>query len=107
MHQRTISAVNRMLHITLRGCWCDITVLSAHAPTEDKSDYTKDSFYGDLERVLDSFPNYHMEILVKIFQFKSRERRYFKTAIGNESLREISNDNGVSGVYFARATSKI
>jgi hypothetical protein len=54
-----------MLYITLGGRRCDIIVLNAHAPTEDKSDDAKDSFYGDLERVLDQFPKYHMEILVR------------------------------------------
>jgi hypothetical protein len=27
---------DRMSHITLRGCWCDIIILNVHAPTEDK-----------------------------------------------------------------------
>jgi len=32
------------LYITLRGCWRDIIVLNVRAPTEDKSDDSKDSF---------------------------------------------------------------
>jgi hypothetical protein len=40
-----------MLYITLRGSWCDIIVLNVHAPTEDKSGETKDSFYEELEHV--------------------------------------------------------
>ena len=31
--------------ITLKGRWCDITVVNVHAPTEDKDDDIKDSFY--------------------------------------------------------------
>jgi hypothetical protein len=38
----------------LRGRWCDITVLNVHAPTEDKIDDVKDSFYKELERVFKS-----------------------------------------------------
>jgi hypothetical protein len=48
---RIISAVkrvefvsDRMSYIILRGCWCHI-VLNVHAPTEDKTDNVKDSFY--------------------------------------------------------------
>jgi len=41
-----------MLHITLRGRWCDI-VLNVHAPTKDRSDDIKDSFYGELDCVFD------------------------------------------------------
>jgi exonuclease III len=52
VHKRIISAVkrvefvsDRMSYITLKGRWCDIIVLNVHAPTEDKCDDTKDSFY--------------------------------------------------------------
>jgi hypothetical protein len=44
---------DRLSYVTPRSNWCGITVLNAHAPTEDKSDDTKDSFYGGLEIVLD------------------------------------------------------
>jgi predicted nucleotidyltransferase len=42
-------------HITLKGHWCDITVLNVHAPTEDKDDDIKDSFYEELEQVFDLY----------------------------------------------------
>jgi len=42
--------------VILRGRWCGIIVLNVHAPTEDKSDDTKNVFYEELERVLDPFP---------------------------------------------------
>jgi hypothetical protein len=44
---------DKMLYITLKGRWCDIIVLNAYAPTEDKDDVIKDSFYEELEQVLD------------------------------------------------------
>jgi hypothetical protein len=34
-----------------------------HAPTEDKGDVTKDSFYNELEHVFDHLPKYHIKIL--------------------------------------------
>jgi hypothetical protein len=52
-----------MSYIILRGRWCHIIVLNVHAPTEDKTDDVKDSFYEELERVFDKFPKYHMKIL--------------------------------------------
>jgi len=36
-----------------------------HAPSEEKSEESKDSFYGELEQVFDHFPKYHMEILMQ------------------------------------------
>jgi endonuclease/exonuclease/phosphatase family metal-dependent hydrolase len=76
-----------------------------HIPTEDKDDDTKDSFYEKLEQVFDQFPRYHMEILLGDFNAKVGREDIFKPIIGNESLHEASNDNGVGVVNFA--TSKI
>jgi hypothetical protein len=53
-----------MLYITLKGRWCNITVLNVHAPTEDKDDDIKDSFYEELEQVSELFPSYYMNILL-------------------------------------------
>jgi hypothetical protein len=64
----------------------------------------KDSFYDKLERVFDEFPKYHMKILLGDFSTKVGREDIFKPKIGNESLHEISNENGVRLVNFA--TSK-
>jgi hypothetical protein len=53
------------LYIILRGHWCDTIVLNVNAPTEDKIDDVKDSFYDELERVFDKFLKYRMKILKK------------------------------------------
>jgi len=37
--------------VALRGCWCNIIVLNVHAPNEEKSDDSKDTFYEGLEQV--------------------------------------------------------
>jgi hypothetical protein len=50
-----------MSYIILRGRWCHIIVLNVHAPTEDKTDDVKYTFYEELERVFDKFPKYHMK----------------------------------------------
>jgi hypothetical protein len=93
-----------MSYIILRGRWYHIVVLNLHAPTEDKIDDIKDSFYDELERVFDKFPKYHMKILLGDFSAKVGREVIFKPTIGNESLYEISNDNGIRAVNFA--TSK-
>jgi hypothetical protein len=63
VHKRIVSAVKRvefvsdmMSYIILRGHWFHIIVLNVQAPTEDKIDYVKDSFYGELEHIFDKFP---------------------------------------------------
>jgi hypothetical protein len=64
----------------------------------------KDSFYKELECVFDKFPKCHVKILLGNFYAKVGREDIFKLTVGNESLHEISNDNGVRLVNFA--TSK-
>jgi len=55
----------RMSYTVLRGGWCNIIVLNVHAPSDEKSDDSKDSFYEELEQVFDHFCRYHMKILLQ------------------------------------------
>jgi exonuclease III len=100
VRKRIISAVkrvefdsDRMSYIILRGHWCHIIVLNVHAPTEDKTDDVKDSFYEELERMFDKFPKYHMKILLGDFNAKVGREDIFIPTIGNKILHENSNDN--------------
>jgi exonuclease III len=86
VHERIISAVkrvefvsDRMPYIILRGRWCHTVVLNIHAPTEDKIDDVKDSFYEELQRVFDKFPKYHMKILLGDFNAKVGREDILKT----------------------------
>jgi len=58
IHHRIIPGVkrvefvsDRMSYIVLRGRWCNIIVLNMHAPNEEKSVDSKDSFLEELEQV--------------------------------------------------------
>ena len=107
VHQRIASAVkrvefvsDRMSYIVLRGHRCNIIVLNVHAPSEEKSDGSKDSFYEELEQVFDHFPKYDKKILLGDFNAKVGRENIFKPTVGNESLHQDSNDNGVRIVNF-------
>jgi len=75
-----------------------------HAPSEEKCDDSKDNFQEELEQVFDHFPKYRMKILIGDFNAKVGKENNFTPTIGNESLHQDSNDNGVRIVNFA--TSK-
>jgi len=54
VHHRIVSAVKRiefvshgLSYIVLRGRWCNIVVLKEHAPSEEESDDSEDSFDVD------------------------------------------------------------
>ena len=90
---------DRLSYIVLRGLWHNIFVVNVHAPSEEKSDESKESFYEELEQVFDHFPKYHTKTLLGDFNAKVGRENIFKPTIGQDS-----NDNGVRLVNFA--TSK-
>jgi hypothetical protein len=96
-----------MIYIILRGRWFHIIVLNVHAPTEDKIDDVKDSFYEELERIFDKFRKCHMKTLLGDINAKVGREDIFKLTNGNESLHEINNDNGVRVVNFATSKNLI
>jgi hypothetical protein len=65
-----------------------------HAPREERSDDTKDSFYEEIEQVFELFPRYHMKILLESFSEKVGRVNIFKLVIAIESLEQDNNVNG-------------
>jgi hypothetical protein len=94
-------------YITLKGRWCDIIILNAHAPTEDKDDVIRNIIYEELEQVFDQFPRYHMKNLLGDFNAKVETEDIFKPIIVSESIHEASNDNGIRVVNFATSRNLI
>ena len=103
--KNTVSAVkrvefvsDRMSYIVLRYCWCDIIVLNVQVPSEERSDDSKGSFYAELEQAFDHFPKHHMKIILGDFNAKVARECIFRPTIGNESLHQDINDNGVKKI---------
>jgi hypothetical protein len=90
-----------MSYTILKGRWCHIIVLNVNSSTEERIDDLKDSFYEDLELKFHKFLKYHKEILLGDFNAKLSRKDMFKPTTGNESLHEISEDNGARLVSFA------
>ena len=65
---------DRLSYIELSGRWRNNIVVNAHAPSVEKIDDSKDSFYEELEQVFDHFPKYHTKMLLGEFNAKWGER---------------------------------
>jgi len=50
-------------YIRLKRQWYNISFISAHAPTEEKDEATKDAFYDALERTIDTIPKQDMQLV--------------------------------------------
>jgi len=114
VHHRIVSAVKSVEFVSdgtscivLRGRWCNIIVLNVHVLSEEKSDDSKDSFYEELEQMLDHLCKYHMKILLGDFSAKMGRENIFKPTSGNVSLHQDSNDNGVGIVNFYTSKSQV
>jgi hypothetical protein len=78
-----------MSYIIIRGRWCHIIVLNAHAPTDDKTDYMKNSFYEELESVFSKSIKYHMKMLLGTFSVKVGKEDIFKPTIESEIYTKL------------------
>ena len=85
----------------------DIVIIPWRLFSDEKSGGSKDSFYEELEHVFDHFPKYDMKILLGDFNAKVGRENMFKLTIGNESLHQDSNDNGVRIVNFATSRNLV
>lgn len=63
---------NRMSYTLLRCCWCDMIILNAHAPTEDKRVDTiaRHDHEVELYSTNSQSRSYHMKILLGDFNAK-------------------------------------
>ena len=69
---------DRLSYIVLKGRWLHIIVVNVHAPSEEKREEVKDSFYEELEEVFDHFPNITLHIIIHIIKIQ-----YFSMFFGN------------------------
>jgi len=110
VHRRILSTVktvefvsDRLSYMVLRGRWRNIIVVNMHVPSEERSDESED-FYEELEQGFDHFLKYHTKMLLGEFNTKVGRENTLKPTVGQDSLHQDSNDNGVRIVNFA--TSK-
>ncbi|XP_028033130.1 craniofacial development protein 2-like [Bombyx mandarina] len=57
----------RLSILRLKGKFANFTLINAYAPTELAKEENKDSFYEDLEAVIDQVPEYDVKIILGDF----------------------------------------
>lgn len=63
--------------------------------TQEKALEEKDEFYENLEHILNETPRNRIRIVVGDFNVKLGKENIFRTIIGNHSLHDITNKNGL------------
>lgn len=91
----------RLCTLRIRGKFFNISLINAHAPTEEKDDEVKELFYERLQLAYNNAPPRDIKIILGDFNAKVGQEETYRPAIGLHSLHELSNDNGVRLIDFA------
>ncbi|XP_076045216.1 uncharacterized protein LOC143027672 [Oratosquilla oratoria] len=94
---QTFTPINeRIAKIRIKCKWFHMSLITAHAPIEDKDDSDKDDFYTCLQEVYDGVQQHDLRIILGDMNAKvGKEMDTFGPAIGKESLHQNCNDNGI------------
>lgn len=85
---------DRICKIRLKGKFRNITIFSIHAPTEEKSDDIKESFYDKLDHALLQVPRYDMILVMGDFNAQVGCKENQRAVAGQYSLHDYNNGNG-------------
>ncbi|XP_060516487.1 craniofacial development protein 2-like [Cylas formicarius] len=96
---------NRISTLRIRDRWYNYTLISTHAPTEDKDEEVKDEYYEQLEQTISAVPKQDMLIILGDLNAKVGREEAFRPHIGRHSLHELSNDNGQRLINLAAANN--
>ncbi|XP_049301896.1 craniofacial development protein 2-like [Bactrocera dorsalis] len=104
----SFTAVNELLAtIRIKARFFNISLICAHAPTEEKDDVTKDAFYECLERTYERCPRHDVKIVLGDFNARVGKEGIFGTTVGKFSLHEETSPNGLRLIDFAGARNMV
>uniref|UniRef100_A0A8D9AYK2 Craniofacial development protein 2 n=1 Tax=Cacopsylla melanoneura TaxID=428564 RepID=A0A8D9AYK2_9HEMI len=92
---------DRICKIRLKGKFRNVSIISAHAPTEEKLDEDKERFYETLDEVLSHVQKYDMVLVMGDFNAKIGKLESQSNVAGPFTLHDYNNDNGDYLTEFA------
>ena len=91
----------RIITARLHSRHINLSVVVAYAPTEDAMDGVKDEFYQQLSGAFDELPGHDVKFLLGDFNARiGRDNSSWSGVIGQQSLHDSSNDNGLRLLEF-------
>lgn len=92
---------DRICRIRLKGRFRNITILSVHAPTEEKDEEEKEMFYDQMDDICNKVQKYDMVIIMGDLNAKIGREKYLAKVAGKYTIHDESNDNGNRLAQFA------
>uniref|UniRef100_A0A8D8V6E2 Craniofacial development protein 2 n=1 Tax=Cacopsylla melanoneura TaxID=428564 RepID=A0A8D8V6E2_9HEMI len=103
---------DRICGIRLKGKFRNISIISVHAPTEEKSDEDKEIFYDGLDQLLSQIPRYDIKLIMGDFNAQIGKHEDQAEVAGKYSLHKENSKNGdyltdfaAQNKLFIRSTS--
>ena len=90
----------RMCYLRLKAKWFSCTLINVHAPTNEKMEEVKEEFYNLLEQNINQIANSDIKIPLGDFNAKVGKEDIRKPTIGNKSLHNETNNNGIKIIQF-------
>jgi hypothetical protein len=85
----------RMSKLRIKGKFRNITLITVHAPTEEKEEQEKKEFYDRLEEVCGKIPKYDVTIILGDYDAKIGIENFQSKVAGKFTLHKESNENGI------------
>ena len=85
----------------LKAKWFSCTLTNVHAPTNEITEQIKEEFYNLLKQNINQIARSDIKIIIGDFNAKVGKRSIYKPTIGNESLHNETNNNGIKMIQFA------
>jgi exonuclease III len=84
----------RLCKLQIKGKFNNSSIISVHAPTEEKTDEEKEKFYEDLHIVRNKIPKRDIVIILGDLNAKIGKEDVYQNVAGKHTLHEISNRKG-------------
>jgi hypothetical protein len=91
----------RICCLRLKAICFSCTLINAHAPTNKETEEIKEEFCNLLEQNINQLVMSDIKIILGDFNAKVGKESIHKPTIGNESLYDETNNNGIKVIQFA------
>ncbi|XP_067638312.1 craniofacial development protein 2-like [Eurosta solidaginis] len=97
----------RLAAIRIKANFFNISFICAHAPTEEKDDEVKNTFYGQLERAYESCSRHDIKVVLGDFNARVGKEGVFGPTVGKFSLHNETSPNELRLIDFAGAGNMV
>jgi exonuclease III len=91
----------RLCTLRIKGTFFYTSLISVHAPIEEKEEEKMDEFYDKLSEIYNNLPGHDVKMILGDFNAKIGREGLYQSITGKESLHKVCNDNGWRLVDFA------